>query len=182
MVERPPASAPGATRPPRSGALPSTETEHHTARIAVQRGGALPGWLWGMLGCLTVLGIGFAVLFMVMKPGAAPPIPAATTVVAPVPTPPPPAAGARAPGIEVEPIAAPGRAPGIASTPKPRPTVRAVKVARSPGAARTAEAAAAGDDSGGSDDEEQAPPKPKTAAREARDRPSAPAGEESEEK
>ena len=72
MVERPPASAPGATRLARQGALPSGETDQHTARIPLQPGRGVPGWLWGMLGCLTVLGVGFAVLFVVMKPGAEP--------------------------------------------------------------------------------------------------------------
>src|SRR5687768_6949843 len=108
MVERSPAST-GGTRPARQGALPASESHQHTARIALHGRSQLPGWLWGLMGCLTVLGIGFAALFVFMKPIAAPVTPAAAIIVTPPvePAAPPAPLAPPAPGIQVEPMAAP---------------------------------------------------------------------------
>ena len=40
----------------------------NTARVVLHKS-ALPGWFWGMLGCLSVLGVGFAVLILVARNG-----------------------------------------------------------------------------------------------------------------
>jgi len=147
----------------------------------------LPTWFWGALGCLSVLVIGFAILFMVTKPAeeaapiaaGAPPIapaPAVTQAAPTAPARPAPGAHARGAGIHVEQIAAPPP-PALADMPrqKARPP-RAVKVAKTPtAAAKTAAAPAAGDEE--ADEAELLAPRAKRAAA-AR----APEEDESEEK
>jgi hypothetical protein len=180
MVERPPASS-GGTRPARPGALPASESHQHTARIALHGRSQLPGWLWGVMGCLTVLGIGFAALFVIMKPADAPTTPPTAIMAAPVaPSAPAAAPAPRAPGIQVEQMAAP---PATApAPPRPKAPPRVVKVARSPSGARTAgEAAEEGGAAAEASDDDEAP-KPKTAARETRERTPAAATEEADER
>jgi hypothetical protein len=180
MVDRPAASSGGA-RPARPGALPATESHQHTARIAVRS--QLPGWLWGVMGCLTVLGVGFAALFVLMGPGAGPATPAAVITAAPS-APAAAPAPAKPAGIQVEPMAAPPPPPppivAHPSKPKAAPDARRrpVKVARSPGAARAAGEDVVEEEAEDADPEEAPAPKPKTKTA-ARER--APAAEETEE-
>jgi hypothetical protein len=140
MAERPTASPSGKRQPARS-AQPSRELNTETARILLHGGrGAVPGWFWALLGCLTVLGVGFAGLFVVVRS-----LPAPTTAAVTAPgggaTPP---GGARGGGIQVEQLASPP-APALAPFPGPkaRPAPRGVKVARSPGPLRPGTAAVA---------------------------------------
>src|SRR5450631_308667 len=44
------------------------DARENTARVVMHKS-ALPGWFWGMLGCLTVLGVGFGVLIVVARNG-----------------------------------------------------------------------------------------------------------------
>jgi hypothetical protein len=142
MAERPTASPSGRRHPARS-AQPSSEQNTDTARISLYGGrSAVPGWFWGLLGCLTVLGVGFAGLFVVVRF-----LPASTTAAVTAPggvdaTSP---AGARGGGIQVEQLASPPP-PGLAPLPaaRARPAPRGMKVARSPSALRpSAQGAAA---------------------------------------
>jgi hypothetical protein len=143
MAERPTAS-PSGKRQPAGSAQPSRELNtDETARIPLHGGrSAVPGWFWGLLGCLTVLGVGFAGLFLVVRSLAAP---TTAGVTAPggggAATPP---GGARGGGIQVEQLASPP-APALAPFPAPRarPAPRGVKVARSPGSLRPSAAGAA---------------------------------------
>jgi hypothetical protein len=152
MAERPTASPSGKRQPARS-AQPSRELNTETARILLHGGrGAVPGWFWALLGCLTVLGVGFAGLFVVVRS-----LPAPTTAAVTAPgggaTPP---GGARGGGIQVEQLASPP-APALAPFPGPkaRPAPRGVKVARSPGSLRPSAAGAA---SSGQDEAAEAAP------------------------
>ena len=193
MANRPIGGAPSRLRQaPAASTQPQPHVRHSTARVAVHAPprSPLPAWFWGALGCLSVLIIGFAVLFVVTKPGAeeaapvaasAPavtPAPALTqaTVAAPAAARPAPGAHARGAGIHVEQIAAPPP-PALAEMPrqKAKPP-RAVKVAKTPTApAKTAAAPAAGDEE--ADEAELLAPRTKRAAA-AR----APEEDESEEK
>jgi hypothetical protein len=197
MANRPTGGAPGRQRQAQAQASapiaqpqPQSQVRHSTARVAVTEPPRfeLPGWFWGALGCLSVLVIGFAVLFVVTKPGAEQAAPAAfsapvaappsaqAAAVRPAPARPAPGAPARGAGIHVEQIAAPPP-PALAEMPRPKAKPpRAVKVAKTPAAgAKTAAAPAAGDEE--SDEEELLAPRSKRAAA-AR----APEEDESEEK
>ena len=44
------------------------DAPENTARVVMHKS-ALPGWFWGMLGCLSVLGVGFGVLIVVARNG-----------------------------------------------------------------------------------------------------------------
>ena len=137
------------------------------------RSNELPGWFWGLLGCLSVLGVGSAVLFFIFKPtggAVAPPPSLATTAV--------PTEGApsrRGPQIDIEPMASPPVSPPEAlGTPKPKPAPHPIKIARSPSAPHPAAAPAADADkstdkaaeaeTGDSDDAPKAKPKAKAKA------------------
>src|SRR6188472_3133149 len=161
MANRPIGGAPSRLRQaPAASTQPQPHVRHSTARVAIHEPprSPLPAWFWGALGCLSVLIIGFAVLFVVTKPGAeeaapiaasapAPaPAPPQTTVAAPAPARPAPGAHARGGGIHVEQIAAPPP-PALAEMPRPRAKpARALKVAKTPAAAaKTAAAPAAAD-------------------------------------
>src|SRR3954465_4237664 len=107
-----------------------------TARVVMHKS-ALPGWFWGMLGCLTVLGVGFGVLIVVARSGllnggAVGPSSAAA---APAPTPPAPPTGPT--GAPPQPqseqlVTAPAAPPTPAGEQKPRTQPHAIKLARSP--------------------------------------------------
>ncbi len=102
----------------------------------------LPSWFWGVLGCLTILGVGFTVMFFAIKSpaGTTAAIPPAV-VAPPAPSAPAPASAPRPSGIQVEQLAPPPAA--LLPTPV-RKAPRPVKVARSPAPAPRA---AVGDES-----------------------------------
>ena len=178
MANRPTGSAPRQRQAPAPSTQPQPHVRHSTARVAVHEPprSPLPGWFWGALGCLSVLSIGLAVLFVATKPGAeeaapvaasapaaAPPSPGPKAVVAaPAPARPAPGAPARAGGIHVEQIAAPPP-PALAEMPRPkaRPP-RAVKVAKTPSAAPKTAAPADGVEE--ADEAELLAPRAKRAA------------------
>ncbi len=116
---------------------------------------ALPGWFWGMLGCLSVLGVGFGVLIVVarnglLEGGAVGPATAAAAPTAPLPAAGPTAASRPRPQIEQ--LVPPPAAPLIpAAEPKPRPQPHAIKLARSPSAGHAAAADRSADDKPGAD-------------------------------
>jgi hypothetical protein len=114
----------------------SANPRENTARV-VMRGSELPGWFWGLLGCLTVLGLGSAVLFLIFKPpgGLAPPAPSVVTTAAPADRAPVP----RGPQIDIEPMAPPPSSATVGA-PKPRAASHPLKVARSPSAPHPAAA------------------------------------------
>jgi len=191
MANRPIGGAPSRLRQaPAASTQPQPHVRHSTARVAVHEPprSPLPAWFWGALGCLSVLIIGFAVLFAVTKPGAeeaapvaasAPtiaPAPTQATVAAPAPARPAPGAHARGGGIHVEQIAAPPP-PALAEMPRQKAKpARAVKVAKTPtAAAKTAAAPAAADEE--ADEAELLAPRAKRAAATR-----APEEDESEEK
>jgi hypothetical protein len=90
----------------------------NTARVAMG-GNELPGWFWGLLGCLSVLGVGSAVLFLIFKPpsGVAAPPGLVTTTAAGDRT-----SAQRGAQIDIEPMAPPPTpAAGAPAPPKPRP-------------------------------------------------------------
>jgi hypothetical protein len=119
------------------------------------RGSELPGWFWGLLGCLSVLGVGSAVLFFVFKPAggvAAPANLAAPATPADRPTSPA--------QIDIEPMAPPP-AEAVA-TPKPRPAPHAVKIAHAPAAAHSAASAAEAEPTAAEDSDDAPKAKAKT--------------------
>src|SRR6185369_4940051 len=112
-----------------------------TARVVMQKS-ALPGWFWGMLGCLTVLGVGFGVLIVVARNGllnggaAGPPNP---TVAAPTLAAPATAPARSRPQPQIEPlVTTPAASPVPAAEPKPRTQPHAIKLARSPSGGHSA--------------------------------------------
>jgi hypothetical protein len=135
MVDRRNASVPGATpaQPPgRNGNAGSFGNVDRFAPpqptippVASAPHPDLPGWFWGVLGCLSILGVGFTVMFlMIRSPSgtARPPVVAA----------PAPAGGAssspgRPSGIQVEQLAPP---PAPAPAPVRKAAPRPIKVAR----------------------------------------------------
>ena len=135
-----------------------------TARVVMHKS-ALPGWFWGMLGCLTVLGVGFGALIVVARSGllgggpVGPATAAAATVAAPPP--PPPATGSTGsvgsrPQPQIEQLVPPPAAPLVPTAePKARTQPHAIKLARSPSGGHSAAAdkpaadKAAGDDKSG---------------------------------
>ena len=130
----------------------------NTARVVMHKS-ALPGWFWGMLGCLSVLGVGFGVLIVVARNGlldggAVAPAPAVGATVA-APTAPAPAigpAGSAPPRPQIEQLVPPPAAPLIpAAEPKPRTQPHSIKLARSPSGGHGAAGDKPADDKPGAD-------------------------------
>jgi hypothetical protein len=94
----------------------------------------LPPVFWGALGCVSVLGVGFTIMFLVLRPSAAPAAPLPPPATAAVVAPPPAPAPAARPTPDIQPLAAPGAAPAAApeaeAHPVHKPVVHPVKVAR----------------------------------------------------
>src|SRR4051812_838254 len=115
-----------------------------TARVVMHKS-ALPGWFWGMLGCLTVLGVGFGALIVVARNGllaggpVGPASAAAPTVAAPTaPAPATGSAGSR-PQPQIEQLVPPPAAPLVPTAePKARTQLHAIKLARSPSGGHSA--------------------------------------------
>jgi len=183
MADRPRATAPAGSRPaPAPGPVPAAR--HSTARVATTAGvrkSELPGWFWGALGCMTVLVVGLAIVFIVGQssgraPGSSAPAGATATasVTAPVGT--PADQRTRGPGIQIEPMAPAAAAPAARPTVTPpaahaRPA-RPIKVARSPSgsprptvaAKPEAGGAAPAASDGDGDEEELLKPRPRATA------------------
>jgi hypothetical protein len=125
-------------------AAPRASAPEDTARVVMHKS-ALPGWFWGMLGCLSVLGVGFGVLILVARNGlldggAVGPAPAGAAVPA-APAPPAVSTGSR-PRPQIEQLAPPAAPPLIRVVePKPKPQPHAIKLARSPSAGHPTAAA-----------------------------------------
>jgi hypothetical protein len=127
-------------------AAPRASAPENTARVVMHKS-ALPGWFWGMLGCLSVLGVGFGVLIFVARNGlldggAVAPAPAAATAASPaVPAPAVVPAGSP-PRPQIEQLVPPPPPPLIPATEaKPRTQAHAIKLARSPSGGHAAAAA-----------------------------------------
>jgi hypothetical protein len=133
----------------------------NTARVAM-RGSELPGWFWGLLGCLSVLGVGSAVLFFVFKPAGGLAGPA--NLAAPAAPADRPTSSAQ---IDIEPMAPP-RAEAVAA-PKPRPAPHAMKIAHAPAAAHSAGSPAAAAEPAAADDSDDDAPKAKAKTKEPAD-------------
>jgi hypothetical protein len=187
MADRPRATAPAGSR---RAPAPDAAARHSTARVATTAGvrkSELPGWFWGALGCMTVLVVGLAIVFIMGQssrpaPGSSAPAGAPAQATAAV-SEPPAAAGtpgvqrARGPGIQIEPMA-PGAAPAArapAATPpaaRAKPAARPFKMARSPSGSPRPTVAAKPEAGGAapsasdsdSDEEELLKPKPRAAA------------------
>jgi len=130
----------------------------NTARVAM-RGSELPGWFWGLLGCLSVLGLGSAVLFFVFKPAGGLAGPA--NVAAPAA---PADRSTSSAKIDIEPMAPP---PAEAvPAPKPRPAPHAVKIAHAPAVAHSAASPAAAAEPATADDSDDDVPKAKAKTKE----------------
>jgi len=134
MAQRPPASISASPQP----AAPLYPARENTARVAM-RGNVLPGWFWGLLGCLSVLGVGMAGLLFFTH-GV---VTAGQVAAAPSPAPAaPPALGMAAgppqarPGIDIEPMAPPpapaAGPPALAPAPHVHVLQHPMKLARSP--------------------------------------------------
>jgi hypothetical protein len=127
----------------------------NTARVVMHRS-VLPGWFWGMLGCLSVLGAGFGVLIVVARNGLLDggAVGAATSPVAADPAAPTPVtapAGSR-PRPQIEQLVPPPAAPLMpVAEPKPRVPPHAIKLARSPSGGHPAGADKSADDKSGAD-------------------------------
>ena len=136
MGDRPtapkPARTPVSQSPAPAPAAPQPIGHETTARVSPQRP-PLPNLFWGALGCMSVLVVGFTVLFLVARPGAA-----AGTLPAPVPLPPTavaPAPPAPRPLPDIQPLAPPAPPPPAsaeAPSPHAKPAVHPIKVARAP--------------------------------------------------
>ncbi len=182
MVERRVDRSSGSVPRPQSAPPASVPLRRTTERVAplTPNRGELPGWIWAGLGCLSVLAAGFAVMFVVVNPSAAPlPTAAVTAMPAPAPDPAPEPAN----NIRVVPLAAPAPSapPPQAHRPKstrPAPP-RAVRVARSPSAVHAAQKAASSEEETEVDEEELL--KPAKARTAAKTRPSAAAQGDEEE-
>jgi hypothetical protein len=170
MAERRTAGAPGTTPAP-AGPPGAPQGHHQTASVrALAAGAQVPNWFWVVLGCLSVLGVGFTVLFVVVRTPA-------TAVVRPA-TAPAAAPTAAAPGIQVEQLAPPS--PPRPAAPARKPAPRVVKVARtSSPTPHTAKAEA--DDEGAADTEDADPDEePTPKAKPSRPHAAAPAAEDAE--
>ena len=130
-----------------------------TARVVMHKS-ALPGWFWGMLGCLTVLGVGFGVLIVVARNGLLDGGPvgparaaaAAAALAAPPVSAPAPASAASRPQPQIEQLAPPPAVPLIpAAEPKSHPQSHAIKLARSPSGGHSTPADKSGADKPGLD-------------------------------
>ena len=131
----------------------------NTARVVMHKS-ALPGWFWGMLGCLSVLGVGFGVLIFVARSGLlaggavapAPAAAAATTVAAPTAPVPATASAGSPPRPQIEQLVPPPAAPLIPTgEPKPHAQPHAIKLARSPSGGHPAAGDKSADDKSGAD-------------------------------
>jgi hypothetical protein len=131
--------APVSQPKPSASGLPHPVAHETTARVAAPGKPPLPNIFWGALGCVSVLAVGFTVLFFVARPespGVAPatvavqparPLPvAAPQVAAPAPSP--------GPSPDIQPLAPPAQAAPVEPA-HPKPAVRPIKVARAPGSA-----------------------------------------------
>ncbi len=132
-------------------AAPRASAPENTARVVMHKG-TLPGWFWGMLGCLSVLGVGFGVLIVVARNGlldGGAVGPAAAVAAPPAPASGP--AGSR-PRPQIEQLVPPPPAPLIpAAEPKLRAQPHAIKLARSPSGGHPVSADKATDDKPGDD-------------------------------
>jgi hypothetical protein len=145
-----------ANRHPAPAGIRANDGEN-TARVVMHKS-ALPGWFWGMLGCLSVLGVGFAVLIVVARSGlldggaVAPAAAAAAAVAAPTaPVPATATAGSR-PRPQIEQLVPPPAAPLLpAGEPKPHAQPHAIKLARSPSGGHPAAGDKSADDKSGAD-------------------------------
>jgi hypothetical protein len=116
---------------PSGGSSESPANPRENAARVAMRGNELPGWFWGLLGCLSVLGVGSAVLFLIFKPpsGVAAPPGLATTTAAADRT-----SAQRGAQIDIEPMAPPPiPAAEAPAPPKPKPA-RLLKIAHAPAA------------------------------------------------
>jgi hypothetical protein len=110
------------------------DAHENTARVVMHKS-ALPGWFWGMVGCLSVLGVGFGVLIVVARNGllgGGAVAPAATVA---APTAPASATGPAGspPRPQIEQLVPPPAAPLMPATElKLRAQPHAIKLARSP--------------------------------------------------
>jgi hypothetical protein len=149
MGEQQTASATGGRSPSGASSGGSSGTtanpRENTARV-VMRGNELPGWFWGLLGCLSVLGVGSAVLFLIFKPPGGLTAPAPSLAVTAAPADRAPVPGARQ--IDIEPMAPPPPSPAVAGVPKPKAVSHPLKIARSPSAPHPAAAPVADTDKG----------------------------------
>jgi hypothetical protein len=139
----------------------------NTARVVMHKS-ALPGWFWGMLGCLSVLGVGFGVLIVVarnglLNGGAVGP----ATAAAAAPTAPAPATGpaGSGPRPQIEQLLPPPAAPLVPTAePKPRAQPHAIKLARSPSGGHPVAADKPADEKSGADKSADDKPGEKSAA------------------
>jgi hypothetical protein len=166
-----PARKPVSQSPVPAPASPQPVAHETTARVAPPKA-PLPNLFWGALGCVSVLSVGFTILFLVARPGAA------GTLPAPVPLPPTAAATPAAPpprgaSPDIQPLAppvappAPHGVPADAPVAHPKPAVHPIKVARAPSGSEGSGAAnvkkkgqkAAGDDQSDDSSDDSAPKK-----------------------
>jgi hypothetical protein len=132
----------------------SANLRDHAASLAVPRG-ELPGWFWGLLGCLSVLGVGFTVLFFIVEPPGGPSALPSTAAATSAPLDPP------ASGPQIVPMTPPPASPAAALA-RPRPRPHAFRIAHAAGAPRAAPSAGgetdqAMDDQPTADDADDAP-------------------------
>jgi hypothetical protein len=164
------ASASGGQSPAGASAEASAPPGENTARV-VMRNNELPGWFWGLLGCLSVLGVGSGVLFLIFKPpgGTAVAGPSLATTPAPIDR----APARRGPQIDIEPMAPPpAPPPEELAAPKPKVAPHPLRIARSPGTPHAADAPSGETDPATAGDSDDAPtPKVKAKAGDSDDAP-----------
>ncbi len=164
------ASASGGQSPAGASAEASPPPGENTARV-VMRNNELPGWFWGLLGCLSVLGVGSGVLFLIFKPPGG--MAVAGTGLASTPAPIDRASARRGPQIDIEPMAPPPAPPPEAlAAPKPKVAPHPLRIARSPGTPHAADAPSGETDPTTAGDSDDAPkPRVKTKAADSDDTP-----------
>jgi len=117
-------------RHPAAPSPSSPNLRDNAASVAAPRS-ELPGWFWGLLGCLSVLGVGFTVLFFVIEPprggSALPPSAAPTSV----------PLDRAASGPQIVPMTPPPASPAAALA-RPRPRPHTFRIAHAAGAPRAA--------------------------------------------
>ncbi len=154
-------------------------------RPIAPRAPALPPVFWGALGCVSVLGVGFTILFLVggTSSSAARPAVARPAVARPqsaVALPAPPVSASARPSPDIQPLAPqPSASPPVATAPAPhpKPPIHLIKVARAPAVAANVKdpsksdgkpekkaASAGADEPAGDSDEAAALAAPKAAA------------------